>query len=233
MEKVSVNNLKKLLNKRSSLVGIPGLMDLLSFNEEEFSADEVFESILRMALEKFEYYEPLITSINIYIDYGVKDHYSFIDNVASVIKGIVSEDNLEMIPNSVIGLTKFRQYSDGYRIRVQYESPKMYRTSMSSAQYLVKGIFNRPLIIEYDSTKSFTDNCWLCFMAENRGEKWGMFMKQLLLSFLDYIYNIKTNMTIPDLPLEIFGAIETVKSDLATDLETYYKETLSNGSLLT
>lgn len=220
--------------KRSTLAGIPGLTELLSFNDEEFSADEVFEEILKMALEKFEYYEPLVTTIKVHVDYSGRDHFPFTDNTAQVLSGIVGLDNHEMIPNTILGLSQYRSFGQGYLQKPIYENGKMYRGSTSGTNtYMIKGIFNRPLIIKYDSSRNITDDSWLCFMAEGRSEKWAMFMKQLLLSFLEYLYNIKSNMTIPDLPIEIFGALEVVKDKLDQELDVYYKETLSSGSLLT
>jgi hypothetical protein len=69
-------------------------------------------------------------------------------------------------------------------------------------------------------------------MSLNTGVKSDKFIDQCLLTIIEYLYNMKNNMSLPNLPVEIFNSLDLVKTKLESELEDYYKNTLHDGSLL-
>jgi hypothetical protein len=93
------------------VIGVPDLFDLLTFSDN-VSGDEVFEGILNSALEEFEYYNPLVTHLRLYITYDHNDRFEFSSNLEQVLASIIPDDRLEMVPQeiTIYGLYIIKNY---------------------------------------------------------------------------------------------------------------------------
>jgi hypothetical protein len=87
MEKILLKDLKEKVFKRSALIPIMGLREILELNDE-YSGDEIFTEIVRNSLSNFEYYHPLILEMKIYyreedIDSSDRPGYGRIDQAVA------------------------------------------------------------------------------------------------------------------------------------------------------
>jgi len=203
MLKVLVTDLKKEITVRAALQAIPDLFELLSLNDK-LSGDQVFGELVLQALREFEYYEPLIMHIQTYLNVqnGV---YSFTDNFNEVIQEQVDEKYLEMVPDQVIGITQGQPWQSAYIKTFTYEKPKLYNRVgfLSSGLYTIKGIFNRPAIIKYDSGEVLNPESAIYFIQSDRSPLYSMFQNQVTLTVVDHILGLKNNYSIGDNPVDI------------------------------
>jgi len=251
LQQLSINDLKKELLRRSTILGIPDLFDILGFNGEveenstedpDYSGDKVFFSLIRQSLETFEYYYPLITFLRSNITFN-NGYYEFTNNIQAVYDGILDQEWLELVPRSIVGLTRsvpaltfgnIATVLPGMLIRtyIRYVAPRLYQQSLFNATYFIKGVYNRPFIEEYDSSGRLTDNSRIFYMELGFGVIWDKFCKQCLLTLLEYLNSLKTNLTLPNLPVEVFSSLNEVISKYTTELDKYYNEAGTSGELV-
>jgi hypothetical protein len=53
-----------------------------------------------------------------------------------------------------------------------------------------------------------------------------------MVDVLEYIRNLKGNMTLPNLNVDIFGAVDVAYQQLKSELDQYYLQSVWRGDLL-
>lgn len=234
MEKILFTDLKKKIFKRSALIPIMGLNEILGLNED-LSADEIFAEIVRKALAHFEYYHPLILEMNIYYTEDNTDrpmYYKMIDNFNCYLNGTLDEDQIILIPNSVFGIRCKGAYTTvgSYFRATDYDRPYL-QLAWSTGAYVVRGLCNRPVVEKYKADGSFKKDAAIYWMSFD-GVKGKIFLDQVLCDTLDYIRNLKSNMMLPNFPAELFGAADVAYQQIKMELDQYYLQSNWRGELI-
>lgn len=237
MEKILLSDLKTKIFKRSALIPIIGLSEILELNEE-FSGDEIFTEIVRKSLANFEYFHPLILEMKIYyteqdIDSAERPmYYKMVDNFNCYLDGRLSEDQIILVPNSVNGIRVQGSYTTvgSYFRQTDYDRPYL-QLAWSTGKYVVRGLCNRPIVEDYNPDKSYSDKSSIYWMSFD-GVKGKIFLDQVLCDTLDYVRNLKSNISLPNFPAEIFGAADIAYQQTKMELDQYYLQSNWRGELL-
>lgn len=234
MEKVLLKDLKTKIFKRSALIPLIGLQEVLSLNDT-LSGDEIFTEIVRKSLAQFEYHHPLILEMNIYYTEDNTDrpmYYKMVDNFQCYLNGTLDEDQIILIPNSINGIRVKGAYTTvgSYFRATDYDRPYL-QLAWSTGAYTVRGLCNRPVVESYNTDKTFDDKAAIYWMSYD-GRKGKAFLDQVLCDVLDYVRNLKSNMQLPNFPAEIFGAADVAYQQLKMELDQYYLQSNWGGELL-
>ena len=237
MERILLKDLRNKIFKRTALIPILGLEEILNLNPN-MTADEIFTEIVRRSLASFEYHHPLILEMKIYyteedVDSNERPmYYKMVDNFQCYLDGKLSEDQIILIPNSVNGVRVQGSYSTvgSYFRQTDYDRPWL-QLAWSTGQYVVRGLCNRPVVESYNPDKSYDDKAAVYWMSFD-GVKGKIFLDQVLCDVLDYIRNLKSNMTLPNFPAELFGAVDVAYQQVKMELDQYYLQSNWRGELL-
>lgn len=234
MNRILLKDLRDKIFKRSALVQVNKLSELMNLNDS-FSGDELLAEIFRLSLSKFEYYHPLILDINIYYmeDSAVrKGYHEMVDNFKLYLENRICEDQIMLVPNSVNGIKVRGGYTTpgSYYRATDYDKPYI-QVAWSTGEYVVRGLCNRPMIESYTKDKHFDDNAAIYWMDFN-GVLGKVFLDQTLCDVLDYVRNLKGNFILPNYPAEIFGAVDVAYQQLKMELDQYYLQSNWRGELL-
>jgi len=231
--KLKLLDLKKNIQKRSALIGIPNMWSLLSINDS-FTDDEIFLEIVQNSVRTFDQAVPLVRIIKVYLSFNnTYNRYEFTDNSASYINGIIDDTMIIMIPSSIVGITRTllgNWIPNTYVRTFIYDKPYLYRTGLMEGVWMVKGIFDHPLHPNLSQDNRFTDNSMILYMY-NYGPEFKNFQDQVLHDTLRYIIDMNNNLKLPDLPVQLFEAAEQQADKLKESLDRYYYEAKQNGSL--
>lgn len=233
MNSVKLSDLKRMIFRRAAILPIPGLGELLSLNDD-ISADEILYELIRVGLRRFEFCNPLVTTSKVYIDKTKENRFEFINNFDAYLEGRVPEDLIEMIPQSIIGIGLTpNMISQELHRRIVYDRPVLSNFLFSTGVYYVRAIYDRPIIEDYDEeTKKFSDKARIYYIIPNVGSDYMKFEDFIYVEVLRYIHNLKTNMEVPGLPIQIFNAVDSTFNKLESELEQYSTSSLNNGSLI-
>lgn len=232
MYKIPLLKLKDKVFRRISILALIGLEDLLSI-DERVGGDEVFIEIISQSLETFEYYHPLCTHLNVYIqpDQG---SYEFKSNFHGYLAGNLAEDQIELVPTEIIGITRSHEYPGTYLKDFYYERPYIKLLYLAAGLYKVKGYFRRPMIINYTPERVLTGDSAIYYLDDDlREAKSSMFLNQCCMDIGKYFWRLRENFNL-QLPVDMFIGMQTMVSELETKLDAYYvSNTIKDGNYIT
>jgi hypothetical protein len=236
MEKVLLSKLKLDLFKRSTLIGVPNLDDLLSVNDV-VKPNEIFFELIKNALLDYEHWQPLTLTQKTYLDPDtLSRQVTLVSNMEAYLEGIVTESQLNLVPNSIvkIGYGNFMGSANGYR-RFDYNNPPYLKEFwLSAGTYQLVGVFSYPIIEKYtdESKTEFHDQSAIYHMRYNAGQIYKKFYDLCFLTILRYVVTMKMNLNITGLPIDIFSGIEAEVQRLGSELDSYFTNSTSSGQLL-
>lgn len=233
MNYLKLSWIKRETFMRSTLIAIPNLNSLLELNDE-FSADEVFASIVRLALKEFEKYFPYCLLQKVYITPDVSGCFDFIDNFEAYIQGKISEDQINLIPTTVMGFSTnhYTNFSEVIRQFRYPHPPRLTDFPFSAGIYYVRTLVNRPLYEEYteeSNRRKFSDKAGLYYTV-NKGPEWAILFDEIYLQLCRYLIEMKKNMTMPNLPIELFQGLEEDYGKLEASQSQIYQQNVGNGN---
>lgn len=232
IEFMTIDTLKQKIIRRSMLLQVPYLFDLMGINKA-YTSDQVLSFNLEKAIQEFEYYNPLIRHFNSNLQWDSEGQYQFCNNFSGFLRGLVPEKYIELIPNSIIGFTKGPNYIPNTYIReFNYDRPTLKNYGLAAGVYLVKGIYNRPFVINFDSAMNITSDSAIYYMANHDTVDTLRFTDQVMMTILDYLLQMKNNMTLPNMPVDLFQGVEAAYAKLEEVVKDYYLNTLQRGQLL-
>jgi hypothetical protein len=235
INKVTLTEFYKDTFRRSTLISIPNLSDFFDIPDSPYTKWEVFYGIVRDALQTFEYYYPLNLIQQIYLEVDQSNRIAKVTgNFPSFIKGIIDEDQIVIVPSSVQGIGCNGYTSIGYPLRnFRYEPPEFRDFWYCTGKYWVNSLCNRPIYEEYNEvTKDPTDNCAVYYMTKDVGSEYKVFRDQLYVEVCRYILNMKKNMSLGNLPIDLFQGLEEDMQDVKGKLDNTYQSALTNGAWL-
>lgn len=233
MNKVTITELIADTFKRSTLIAIPSLTELFELNDT-YTKYEVFFSIVQTALQQFERYYPLYTESKIFIEPDEYKQFYFKDNFKAYLDGKIDENTINLIPTAITGISRTSYMASSYVLRTfRYDPPKLTDFWYSANVYWVKMITNRPLFEEYDEvTEKPTDRCAIYYMTKDVGSQYKVFRDELYCQVCRYIINIKKNMGLQNMPIELFQGLEDDYQKVSSELENHYMNSLTSGQYI-
>ena len=233
MDKVLIKDLMKDTFRRSTLLAIPNLKDLLALNDN-FTPQEVFFGIVKDALQTFEKYEPQYMMTKVYIDLDENRMFKFESNFDAYLKGILPEDSVCLIPTAIMGISTTRYTDAGSLYRTfHYDPPMLSEFWYGSKTYFMCYLANRPIVEDYDSvTKDYTDKCAIYYMTKDLGSKYKIFRDQVYLELCRYILNLKKNMDLQNLPVDLYRGLEEDMQNVQRDVENFYMNSATSGQYI-
>lgn len=236
MQKVYLADLKEKIFKRTALIPILGLSEILGLNKY-LSGDEIMAEIFRKSLSNFELYHPLILEMTVYFDInkpsGRKGYYEFTSNFQTYLDGKLDEDQIILVPNSINGIRITGAYSSaGNYFRCgDYEKPYIQLPMVASGTYVVRALCSRPLVESYTPDRLFDEKAAIYWMDYN-GVIGKVFLDQVLCDLLEYIRNLKGNFNLPNFPVDMFSAVDIAYQQCKQDLDQYYLQSNWMGDLI-
>lgn len=232
MDKVTLKEIQKDVFRRSTLIAIPDIAALLDLNKH-FTPQEVFFGIVKDALQEFEKYVPLYHESKVYIDVDENRTYKFTDNFSAWLDGKLEEDTISLVPSSILHIGVFNGTVMHNPRRFRYDPPYLREFWNTPKTYWVLCTANRPMIEDYDpTTKDYTDKCAIYYLSRDVGSQWKVFRDQVYVEFCKYLINLKKNLSLQNLPIEVFQGIEEDYQNVQRTCEDFYKSALPAGQNL-
>jgi len=229
---IKIRDLEDYTFKRSTLIAIPDLQLFLSMNER-ITGQQVFFSIVKEALKKFEFYYPLFLMPAIYILPDNKRSFKFVNNFKECMNGTagLTTDDIILIPKSVLGVSVSPDAASGTLMRsFRYQSPKIFDFWYSPSRYWVHELCNHPVIEEYDELSGdYTDRCGIYYFTWNEDSSFYAFLDQVYVELCRYLLNMKKNLALDNMPIDIFNGIEEDFSNVNSALENHYSQSYNRA----
>lgn len=236
MQKIYLNDLKVKLFKRTALIPILGLTEILDLNDY-LSGDEVLAELFRKSLANFELYHPLILEMNVYFDpslpSGREGYFEMRSNFQAYLDGKLTESQIMLIPNSINGIRVTGAYSSSgnYFRAGDYEKPYIQLPMYAAGTYVVRALCSRPVVESYTPDRKFDDKAAIYWMDYD-GVLGKIFLDQVLVDLLEYIRNLKGNFNLPNFPVDMFSAVDIAYQQAKQELDQYYLQSNWRGDLI-
>ena len=217
------------------MLAIPRFEKLFDIRKSKYLHWKVFYRIIKTALKKFEFYHPhhFIQKLYLEIDPIARTGLIY-DNFEEYLKGIIAEDQINIIPSVVIGLGY-----DSYTVtsfperRFRYDMPYLREFVFSNRVWWANTLIKRPFFEEYiDPPGDPTDRCAVYYMTRDKDSLYGIFEDQCYVELCRYIVNMKKNIIVPNLSIEVFQGLEEDMQRIDAQLETTYMASVPNGAYL-
>lgn len=233
MDKVLIKDLMKDTFRRSTLLAIPNLKDLLALNDN-FTPQEVFFGIVKDALQTFEKYEPIYMMTKIFIDPDENRVFKFESNFEAYLRGILPEESVCLIPTAIIGMSNSKYTDAGSLYRTfHYDPPLLTEFWYGNKTFFVCYLANRPIIEDYDPiTKDYTDKCAIYYLTKDLGSRYKIFRDQVYVELCRYILNLKKNMDLQNLPVDLYRGLEDDMNTVQQELEKSYQYSAVSGQYI-
>lgn len=231
MDKVTLKELYDDVFRRSSLISIPNLSEMLVVPGSAYSRWEIFAQIVRDALDKFEYYYPLTLNQKMYIEVDDSTRIAkYFPNFDSFLEGILDEDSIVLDISACSGLSYYSYINSGYPLRnFSFNNGQFLEFWYPTGVYWGNCICKRPFIEEFirgDREDQPTDRCAVYFLKRNSDSQWTIFRDQLFVSLCRYLLSIKKNIAYTNLPIDLFGGLEEDLNKVESKLDSIYSEAL-------
>lgn len=230
ISKITLKDLWRITMRRSTLIPIPNLSNFFEFNNE-FSKYEVFYGIVRDALDKFQYYYPLFRQQQCYLRVDKNLRAEVSDNFKSYLDGIIDENNVFLMPTSVIGLAPQPAVGMTFPYRsYHYEIGLFMDLPYSSGLWYMACLCMRPFPEDFDDNGVPTDNCAVWFMNKDTDPEFKIFKDQVYVELCRYIYNMKQNMQLQNLPIDVFAGLQEDSQRVQGELDRIYDQAVTASS---
>lgn len=230
MEKVELKTLYKDLTRRSTLIAIPSVVDILEVPNGEHSKWEIMYSIIRDSLQTFERYYPmfLIQKLHIVVDPITSRSRRIVNNFNQYLKGEITEDEIQITPEAVLTIGNTNGFS-GYD-SPSYEGGYFFNSYIQTGVYYAETICKRPFPEDFDEvTKEPTEKCAVYYMSRDLDSVYSIFNDEIYLNFCRYIISIKKNIYLQGLPIELFQGLEEDYNRLDNQQQNIYMSALTSS----
>lgn len=245
MDKTKLSRLKEVIFLRSSLIPIDSLEEVFALNDH-YSPDQILGELIRASVRQWEYHFPLIWEDKISDiaqlqcccpGEGMPDgYYKICSNFDLYLKCIISEDQIILVPNTtpkirVIGSYPYPGAWNSAAV-LDYQKPYIYLGQYIGTGFYLRGLCSRPLIQNFTPDGKFTEDSALYWMDIEQGVQGEWFVTQCLVNILEYVRNLKGNLTMPNFSVDIFGAVDIAYQQKKQELDQFYLQSSWRGDLL-
>ena len=249
MDITKVNDLKRKIFLRSALIPVNSLNDILSLNDN-FTADEILTEIIKKSLRAFEYHYPLVTEFKVHKSQlcGCKRGDGWCEiksNFKLFHECKIGEDQIILVPNAtpklrIAASSGMGDYYGSYPSAgnystsdpVAYERPFIFLGNNLYDVFYMRGIYSRPAVFDFEPDNSFSGTSAIYWMNIEEGVLGQKFIDQCMVDLLDYIRGLNSNLSLPSMPVQMFGAIDTYYMNIKQELDNFYLQSSWRGDLL-
>lgn len=235
VNKLTLTEIYRDTFRRSTLISIPNLTEFFTIPGSGYTHWEVFYGIVYEALKKFDYYFPLNLIQQFYLQVDSTSRKAQLTgNFEGYINGIVCENQICIVPAAVQGISLNGYTASGYPMRnFRYEPPEFRDFWYSSGVYWGNTTCYRPMYEEYDPvTKKPTDRCAVYYMNKDVDTEYKVFRDQVYLEVCRYIMNMKKNMLLQNMPIDLFQGLEEDYNKVESQLDQTYNNSLQASAWL-
>lgn len=115
---------------------------------------------------------------------------------------------------------------------MDYQKPYIYLGQYIGTGFYLRGLCSRPLIMEFTPDGKFKEDSALYWMDIEQGVQGEWFVTQCLVNILEYVRNLKGNLTLPNFSVDIFGAVDVAYQQKKQELDQFYLQSSWRGDLL-
>lgn len=223
---ISLKDIWRITMRRSTLIPIPNLIEFFEFNNE-FSKWEVFYGIVRDALDTFQKYYPLYMQQHTYLRVDNNFRAKVRGNFDAYLKGIITEDQIFLLPGAVIGLSSAPAVGTSYPIRnFHYEVGEFFDFFYTSQVWYMACLCYRPFPEEFVDGEP-SANCNVYWMNKDNDVEFKIFKDCVYVELCRYIYTMKQNMQLQNLPIEVFQGLQEDGDKVRSDLDSTFTNALT------
>ncbi len=242
MDRTKLSRLKEVVFLRSALIPLDGLEEIFELNDR-YSSDQILGELFRKSLKQWEYHFPLIWESKISDigqlqcccnGEGLDGYHKICSNFDLYLKCMISEDQIILVPNTPpqIRYIGSYPYPGAYSLVYDYRKPYVYLGNYTGTGFYLRGLHNRPYLMEYTKDKKFTSKSCIFWMDIENGVEGEQFVNQVLVNILEFVRNLKGNLTLPNFSVDIFGAVDIAYQSLKQELDQFYLQSGWKGDLL-
>jgi hypothetical protein len=235
VNKVTIKELYKETFRRSTLISIPMLTDFFEIPDSEYTKWEVFYGIVKEAVRRYDVYYPLNLIQKLYINVDKNTRIAYLtDNFDAYVEGIIDQHQAVVLPSAIMGLAVTAYTASGYPMRnFRYEPPELRDFWYNSGVWYANTLCRHPMYEEYDQvSKDPTDRCAVYYMNKDAQSAYTVFLDHLYVEVCRYIVNMRKNMMLPNLPIELFQGLEDDYQKVENKLETLHMNSLTRSEWL-
>lgn len=232
MDSVGLIEIRDLIYRRSSLIPLKlsKVKSIIKLSSD-YSGDQIITEIIERALGVFERSKPYKGRFKYYLTPEDTGDIILYNNFNGYLSGSLDETQINLIPSAIFGISFSENNSHATLFRrFRYDAPVIYNSGLGTEVAFILGIYKRPVITEYDAGGDYLPTSKIYYLNKY-DSSWDRFIDQCLFEFLSYILRITRNITLPNLPVELFQAVETEVGRLDTELKEYYN-TQGNGDYI-
>lgn len=227
---ISLKELWTITMRRSSLITIPRLMDFFKFNNE-IGPWEVWYSIVRDAVDRYQYHYPLYRVQRTYLIVDETHRTAHLeDNFQDYLNDIITEDQIFLYPASVVGLSMNAQLSSIFPLRdYKYESGEFTDLWYTTGQYWMACLCHYPMPEDFTEKGDPGPHCNVYFIKKDAGARFKIFKDQLYVELCRYIWNMRQNMQLQNLPIDVFQGLQDDSQRVQADLDKIYDSAVTSS----
>ena len=247
MDIALLSDIKKKLYIRSALLSIP-LNELLGFNDV-LTPDEIMLEIIKKSLREFEHSLPLILEMPLTkgqlnsccCNNAGREWVELKSNFLLWLDGKIPEYRIILIPNSL----PYWRINNGINYGgagswnpvTDYRRPNIYIADIPfyGDEIILRGIVSRPIIPDFKADKTFNEDSnrsAVYWMNIEEGEKGAFFLDICLMNLLDFIRQLKASISLPNMPLDIMGNVDSAYMELRSRVEQNHLQSGWYGDLI-
>lgn len=242
MDITKLSRLKEVMFLRSALISIDSLEEIFGLSDR-LSPDKVIGEIIRRSIRQWEYHFPLIWE-NKVLDIsqlkcccpgdGLEGYYKICSNFDLYRKCLIGEDQIVLVPNTTPKVRALGSYPGpgSYMPVLDYRKPYVSFGYGLTGGFYLRGLCSRPLILEYEPSGEFGPEAALYWMDIENGVEGEKLVDQCMVGVLEYIRNLKGNLTMPNFSVDVFGAVDVAYQTLKQELDQFYLQSSWRGDLL-
>lgn len=234
--KVMLTDIYKDTFRRSSLISIPNMSELLQVPNSEFSRWEIFYTIVRDSLNTFEYYYPLARIQKVFLEVdSISRRAKYSPNFGAYLNGVLDEDDITLEIASCQGLAYNGYVNTQWPLRnFRFDNGVFSDFWYSQGTYWANCICKRPfpeIFIRSEKSKGQgqgeaypDDKCAIYFMQQNIDSTYTIFRDQVYCEVCRYVMNIRKNFALPNMPIELFQGLEEDFNRVDGKLQNIYQQ---------
>lgn len=220
------------LELQEDIKRIMAVIGIFSFEESFLAVDEdidpriTFKTLVERANATFSRHFPLIFIQR--VNFNRDGIYTFVDNFNLYVAGTMGAESIQLIPDAVVSVSSTRIFHAkwGY-IPFTYQPPYLILKGTYSGLFYAKTLCKYRIYFDpLDRTKD------AIYYIEKNTPVYDIFIKQLVYDVAFFMLMAKQNYNITELPIEIFGGLENLTSELRSELDTLYNENPRNYLIL-
>lgn len=212
------------------------MSELLQVPDSEFSRWEVFYTIVRDALNTYEYYYPLCRIQKVFIEVdSISRRGKYYPNFEAYLNNALDEDDITLEIASCQGLAYNGYVNTQWPLRnFRFENGEFSDFWYTQGTYWANCICKRPFPEDFIRTRESkgdgqkeaepADNCAIFFMKSNQDTQYTIFRDQVYCEVCRYIMNIRKNFALSNMPIELFQGLEEDFNRIDSKLQNIYQQ---------